>query len=429
MTKFSVEEVSPIERRIKVEVEPEAVRAELKRAYTQLNSRVHIPGFRRGKVPQRILEARFREQVETEVIQHLVEHSYGETIGKSPDLVPVSLPRVTNEELKVGEPFRYQAYVEVKPKIDPKDYEGIEIKRPSTEVPEAQVDAEIERLREAASELVPVEGRDVAEEGDYAVVDFKGTIEGKGFPGGEGQDVTLHVAEGELTQGNAKALAGAKVGEVRELEYTFPKDHRPAELAGKTARFTMTVKALETRKLPELNDELAKNVGAGETLEELRKRVREQLENNAKAEAEHQVREQLIRGLIERNPMEVPNAMVERAADRIVGGMIERLSAQGLDPRRMRIDFERMRESVREPALTEVKRGLLIEAIAEKENLEPTEADFDAKVKQLSETLKTPEDKIRSMLSGPEASRGIRAQIREEKTLAFLESKAKIVES
>ncbi|HCF56828.1 MAG TPA: trigger factor [Myxococcales bacterium] len=429
MTKFSVEEVSPIERRIKVEVEPEAVSAELKRAYKQLNSRVRIPGFRPGKVPQRILEARFRDQVETEVIQQLVEHSYGETVEKSPELMPVSVPRVTNEELKVGEPFRYQAYVEVMPKVEPKDYEGIEIKKPRTEVPESEVDAEIERLREATSELLPIEGRDVAEEGDYAVVDFEGAVEGKAVPGGKGEDATLQIAEGEFTEGKVKALAGAKVGEPREVEYTFPKEHRPAELAGKTAQFKMTIKALKTRKLPELNDELAKNVGAGETLEEMRKQVREHLESSTKAQAEQQVREQIIRGLIERNPLEVPNAMVERAADRMVGNMIERLSAQGIDPRRMRIDFERMRESVREPALTEVKRSLLVEAVAEKEKLEPTEVDLDAKVKQLSEALKTPEDKIRGMLSSPEASRGIRAQIREEKTLAFLEAKAKIVES
>jgi trigger factor len=427
MTTFSVEVVSPIERRIKVEVEPEAVGQEIERAYRQLNSKVRIPGFRPGKVPRRILEARFREQVEADAIQSLVENSYRETILKSPELVPVSSPRVTNEELKAGQPFRYQATVEVRPEIDPKDYEGLELKKAKIEVTDAQVDEEIGKLRDAMAEMVPVEGRDV-QTGDFATVDFEGTADGKPVPGGKGEAAVMEVVEGEFADGKIAALAGAKVGETRELDYTFPADYRMAEMAGKAVHFVVTVKEIKLRKLPELNDQLAKDVGAGETIADLRKRIREEMERRLKSQADQQTREQLIDLLIARNPFEVPSGMVNQQIERKLQQTFERLQSQGIDPRHIKIDFNRMAESMREPATRDVKGALLFDAIAKKERIEVTDSDLEAKVKELAQQLRAPEDAIRSHLLGGEAGQGMRAKLREDKTISLLESKAKLVE-
>lgn len=430
MARFSVEEVSPIERRISVEVAPEAVVAQLEEAYQQLSRRVRVPGFRPGKVPRRILEARFKDQVEADVVQHLVENSFREALIEHPEVLPVAPPRVTdNEGLNPGQPFRYQARIEVKPKLDPKEYEGLELKAGDYAVTDAQVDEQIEKLRDAMAQFVPVEGRVAAQEGDYATIDFEGTIDGKPFKGGKSQDQTAHVASGEFIQGKIAALAGVSVGESKEIDYTFAKDHRLAELAEKTARFKVTLKALKERKVPALDDALAKETGAGETVAELRERILKDLTEQANAKADRERREQLVGGLIQRNPFEVPQAMVERAIDQMLENVMQNFTRQGMDPRRMQINFDRMRDSFRDSAVTEVKGALLLEAIAEKEKLAASAEDVEAKVQELAEQLRMPAEQVRPYLTSGEEGQSLRHRLREEKTLAFLASKAKISQS
>ncbi len=426
MAKFTVEVVSPIERRIKVEVEPERVVAETDRTYKTLSRQVKVPGFRPGKVPRRILEARFKQQVEGEVIQSLVEQSYREALLAHKDLLAVSSPRVTTEDFKEGEPFRYQAHVEVKPEVDPKDYQGLELKKGKDEVADALVDAELTRLRESLSSLIPVEGRTKAEKGDYAAVHYEGTIDGKPFAGSTAKDVTVEIAPGDFAAGNVEELTGATVGETREVPHTFAADHRLAELAGKTAVFKITLDGLKSRKLPELDDQLAKDVGGGQTLAELKDRIRKELTDQATEKVDHDFRDGMMKALIEKNPFELPRSMVDHAADRMIESTLERFSRQGIDPRQMKLDFDRLRESMRPAAETQVRSALLLEAIAKKEQIEVKPEDLDARVKTLAEKLKAPEDKVRSHLLGQDGGEALGHQVREEKTIAFLESKAKI---
>jgi trigger factor len=429
MASFSVEEVSPIERRISVEVSPEQVRSELDQAYKHLSQRVRIPGFRPGKVPRRILEARFKEQVEADVVQHLVEHSYREALGANPEVHPVAPPRVTNEELKPGEPFRYQARVDVKPKVEPKQYEGLPLKKSDTTISDERVEEEIEKLRQAMAVIKPIEGRTTAEQGDLATIDFEGTIDGKTFPGGTSEKVTAQIEDGAFIDGKVPALAGASIGESRDVEYTFPSDYRMAELAGKTAVFKVTLKELKQKDVPALDDALAKEVGAGETVDDLRSRIRKELTEQARNKAEREERDQLIKGLIERNPFEVPQAMIERAIDAMIENALQGLARQGIDPRRMQANFDRMRDSFRDQATTEVKGALLLEAIALKENIEAAQEDLDARIKELAEQLQTPEEQLRTWLMSSEEASNLKFRIREEKTLAFLASKANTSES
>lgn len=427
MAKFQVEEVSPIERRIRIEVDPAVVQVELDSAYKVLSRRVQIPGFRPGRVPRRILEARYKAQVEGDVMQHLVEHSYREAISTRPDLEPVAPPRVTGAEaLKVGEPFRYQANVEIKPKVEPKDYEGLALKKPSVEITDALVDAEIEKLRQSMATLEPIEGRTAAETGDFAVVDWEGAVDGKPFAGGKATDATLEIAPGNFGQGNAPELAGAAIGETREIAHTFEKDHRLAELAGKSGVFKVTLKGLKSKKVPALDDALASASGGGSTLAELKERVRKELTERDTEKAERSVRDQIVAQLIKRNPFDVPRSMIERAIDQMIESALERATRQGLDPRRLGIDIERMRESLRERAETEVRAALLLEAISAKEKIAAEESDLDGRIQELAGKYKMPAEKLRAMLHDEEQLASLSLRIREEKTLAFLESKAAV---
>ncbi|MBI3181071.1 MAG: trigger factor [Myxococcales bacterium] len=422
--KVRVEEVSPIERKLSIEVEQAVVAQELDRAYKALSRQVKIAGFRPGKVPRRILEQRFKEQVEDDVIHQLVQRAFFDAIHEH-KVEAVGAPRVTNEPLKADAPFAFEARVEVKPKVEPKDYKGLALKQAEVKVPDEKVMEQLEQIRRSLSRLEPIEGREVAKAGDFALIDYQGTCEGKEFPGGKAENVTVEIAPGELIEGNVAALEGMKVGEEKETDYPFPPDYRVAEVKGKTARFKLRLRGLKARVIPELNDDFAKEVGGGaQTLEELKVKVRTDLERALKARAATDERDVLVKALAERNPIEVPRAMVERALDVMLEGAFRMLARGGLDPRSMGMDMDRLREDMRGKAELEVKASLLLEAVAEQEGLQATDEDIEKKLEQLAEDSSQALSQVRKRFKGPDERRNLAARIREEKTIEFLKSQA-----
>ena len=347
--KVQVEELSPIERKLSIEVEPERVEDELKRAYSQLSGQVKVAGFRPGKAPRRILEQRYREQVESDVTKRVVERAYYAAIAEH-KVEAVSSPQVTNSKLKPGAPFSFEARVEVKPKLDPKDYQGLSFKHSDATVDEAKVQERLESMRGRMARLEPLEGRDVAQANDFAVVDYEGTLDGKPFAGSTAENITVEITAGELVESNIAALEGAKVGETRELDYTFPADYQDAAVQGKTAHFKVHVKGLKAQVTPALDDDFAKEIGGGDTLDALKAKVRGDLESAAKTQAQQEEREALLKALVEKNPFEVPKAMVERAVEMMLEGALRSLSRGGVDPRRLGLDFNTLREDMRERA-------------------------------------------------------------------------------
>jgi trigger factor len=422
--KVRVEEISPIERKLSIEVESARVADELSRAYQLLSRQVKIAGFRPGKVPRRILEQRFKDQVEGDVIQKVVERAYLEAIREH-KVEAVSNPRVTNDRLQADAPFSFEARVEVKPKLSAKDYKGVALKKPSLEVQDAQVAEQLEQIRKGFSRLEPVSGRDTAQTNDFAIIDYDATVEGKPFPGSKGEGVTVEVKVGELVEAHIAALEGLKIGEKKELDYVFPADYRVEEVKGRTGRFGIELKGLKTQVTPELNDDLAKEVGQGvTTLEELKAKVRGELERAAKAKATAEAREQLITGLLAKNEFEVPKAMVERAVEMMLEGGLRSMAQGGIDVRRLNIDFDSLRNEMRPKALAEVKGTLLFEAIAEQEKIEPTEDEIEKKLEQLAEEGQAPLAAVKKHFKDPEARRGLVLRLREGKTIEFLKSQA-----
>ncbi len=423
--KVQVEELSPIERKLSIEVESAQVVKELERAYGTLSRQVKIPGFRPGKVPRRILEQRYKEQVEDDVVQQLVQKAYVDAIREH-KVEAVSAPQITNPSgIKPEAPFSFEARVEVRPKVEPKDYEGLALTPQETTVGDDKVDARIEDMRQRMGNLVPVEGRDVAQAGDYAVVDFEGTVEGKTFPGSSAQDTHVEVVDGELTEGNVKALEGAKVGETKEISYTFPADYTVEEVRGKAATFKFTVKGLKHQVTPEVNDDLAKELGAGDTVADLKAKVRGQLEKSQKAQAEQKAREEVLEKLVEKNPFDVPRAMVDRAVDAMLRGALRSITQQGIDPRYLQLDFDKLREEMRPKAELEVRGTLLLEAIADKHDIKATDEDVEKKLQELAGESGLDIAQVRQQLRDPEAKEALAMRLREEKTVEFLKAHAK----
>jgi trigger factor len=419
--KVHVETLSPIERKLSIEVEPDQVAAELGRAYHALGERVRLPGFRPGKIPRRILEQRFRGEVEDDVTRRLVERSYLSAIAEN-GVEAVGEPQVTGARLVLDAPFSFQATVEVRPEISPKDYQGLPLKRVTPKLEGAQVEKRLEEIRQRLGRLEPVEDRKAAQLGDFAVVDYQGTVEGQPFEGGSGEGVTVEVASGEVTAGNVEMLVGLSVGEAREVSATFPAGH---SRAGQTATFRFTLKGLKRRVVPPLDDELAREVGGGPTLEALRTRIRSELETAAKSEAARGERDQLVKALIDRNPFPVPKAMVERGVEAMLEGALRSLARGGVDPRALNLDFEALRGEMRPRAETEVRGALLLEAIAQAEKLTVQPAEVDARIEQLAKESEQPISQVRKAFKESSQRRGLELRIREEKTVEFLRSRAK----
>ena len=423
--KVTVEDLSSIEKKLSVEVPPEQVAAELDRAYNTLSRQVKIAGFRPGKVPRRILEQRFREQVEDDVIQRVVERSYLNAI-KDNKVEVVSRPQVTNGALKPNEPFTYQARVEVKPKLEVKDYKGLALKKAERTVPDSDVTEQLQTLRENASRLEPIEDRKVAQPGDFAIIDYTASIEGKPFPGSEAQDVTVEVAPGELVSSKIAALEGVEVGSAKDIDYAFASDYRVEEVRGKVARFHVTVKGLKKKVTPELDDSFAKEVGGGaQTLDELKTKVKDDLQQSVSAKADAQEREELLKALIEKNAFEVPTSMVERALDSMLEGAVRNLARSGLDPRMLDLDFGKIREELRERAVREVKGALILEAMARQENITTDDAEVNARMERLATETGQPLSVVRKHFRDPDERESLALRLREEKSVEFLKANAK----
>ncbi|HZZ85821.1 MAG TPA: trigger factor [Anaeromyxobacteraceae bacterium] len=425
--KIEVEAVSPVEKKVTVEVDPERVSKELDRAYTGLGRRVKLKGFRAGHVPRAVLERHFRDEVEKQVVDTVVNASFGEAVAQH-DLQPVGSPRVdvTEPGLAAGQPFRYSARVEVKPRLEPKDYKQLEVTRKPAEVTDQMVSDELTRIQESLSRLVPVEGRFDAQTGDYAVIDHEGTIAGQPFEGGKAEGVTVKVEAGDLSAGFIPQLAGVKLGDSAELDQTFPADQGYEPLRGKTAHFKVTLRELKSRQVPALDDQLAKEMGLGgvETLDALKARIREDLGKREAQRAEAELKDAVIKAALARNEFEVPPAMVEHAIDVMLQGAFSRFARQGIDPRQLDLDVGRLRADLREQALLQVKGALLLESIADAEKIEVGEEDLQAELARMSGEMGIPLAKLQQQMKGGSARAALMNRLREDRALAFLTSAA-----
>lgn len=424
MTQSRVEDLSPVVKKVSVELAPDRVQAALESAYTTVSRTVKLKGYRQGHVPRRLVERFYGDDVKKDVAQKLVTGSIHEALLEH-KLDPVAPPRVENGAIEPGQPFKYTATVEVRPHVDPKDYEGLSVPKIDAEVPDAEVEERIEELRKGQSMFVPIEGREVAETGDYASCDYEGFVDGTALKGAKRENVLLEVVPGSLLENKAEGLLGVKIGESRELAVTFPTDYQVEDLRGKEAKFQVAVKGLKKRDIPALDDAFVQDLGGEQkTVSDLRAKVKEEMVAQKKERAEQEQREQVLAALVEKNPIEAPPALVERNVDAMLQGMLEGFMRRGIDPRQMGVNLDRLRDDLRTRALLEVKGYLLLEAIAEKEKVEVSEDDLSKHFDKLSVELNQPADKIRATLRRNDSLDSLTARLRQDKALAWLLSKA-----
>ena len=421
--KVQVEDVSSIEKRLSIEVDPSLVEKELTAAYTNLSRQVKVPGFRPGKIPRRILEQKFKTEVEADVVKRVQLLGFIDAL-KETNVAAVGDPSFSGGKIEAQKPFSYSARVEVKPIVNAKDYKGLELPKIDSSISEERVTEQLDRMLAQRTEVVAVEGRDTVQKGDLVVIDFDATKAGAAFPGNTGRDVTVEVAPGELIEGNLPQLEGAKKGAKLELDYTFPADYRVEEIKGQVAHFVVTVKELKAKKVPALDLEFAKAMGE-ESPEALKARIRRDLEKAAKNRGEVDERDALFKALIEKNPIEVPTAMVNRGVDFMLENALGGLMRSGMDPNMLQLDWGKLRDELRPKAALEVRGQLLLEAVAKEEKIEATDAEVDARMEKLATDAGVTLDVVKKQYGSAEARDSLKNRTKEEKVIAFLKQHAK----
>jgi len=415
--------LSPVLVEFAVEVEIERVRNEFDKTFADLAKGAKVKGFRPGKAPRRVLLHMFGNRVAADVAKRLVDETFPQAVSQQA-IQPVSAPAVEQAKLERDKPFTYKARVEVIPEVAEVKYEGLTAKRPSVEATEEQIDKELEGLRRAFSTLEPLERPRPIESGDVVMVDFSVEAEGKDVPEAGAQDFQAEVGSGTLLSGIEEALLGKQVGQEAVAEIEMPPAHPARALRGRLAKFTLNVKDVKRRVLPELDDEFAKDAGDYETLEELKQHLKERVERTLKEQMENKVAEQLVVELVKKNPIPIPNALVEQqmrltekevlAQARAAGQPI----AQGLG--------EELRSRIRVDSEVKVRAGLLMAAIAKAEGIKIGEKQIEEGLNELAEQTGKALAKLKAEYRPPEKRQMLIGMILENKVLDLIESKAQI---
>jgi trigger factor len=377
--KTEITELPESRVRIDASVEPEDVRRHLDRAATQLGRELRIPGFRKGKVPpQMVLQRVGREAVLEQALRDALPEWYERAVLEA-GVSTIGDPKLDVSELpEEGEPLELSIEIGVRPEAKLGDYRGVEVGRAEPDVPEDAIQAELERMREGFASLNPVERE--AAEGDFLLIDYRGFVDGEQFEGGEGKDQLLELGSGSLVEGFEEALAGASAGDDREVEVKFPEDYRAEQLAGKDARFEVSVREVREKRLPELDDEFAIEASEFDSVDALRADITEKLRSAAEQRSEEQFREAAVEAAVANAEVEIPDELVDARAEELYHRFEHRLSHQGIDPamfaQMQGSSREELVENVKPEALASLRRESVLAAIADAETVEVSDDDL-----------------------------------------------------
>jgi trigger factor len=422
--KVDIDELSPVQRKVRVELPAETVADEFSRAYKNLGRRVRVRGFRTGKIPRPVLQGIYGDEVKGEVRSHLVEESLAEIVRER-GLQIVSRPELESNDLRETESFSFSAVFEIKPQIEVKDYLGLPIEKPRIAVTEAQVDEALRRLQENHARLEPVADREVVEKGDFVTLDFEGSLDGKPFSGGKAQNYVLEVGAGQAVAQFEEAVVGLKLGERKTVSVTYPEDFPNKEIAGRVVEFSLVAHEIKRKVLPALDDDFAKDHGECASLEELKNRLRQRLQEEMTRYQTDDLKEQALSRLIERHSFSIPQAMVERQTRYLMERYQNQMGAQRTE---QPAPMEEVRKTLEERAMRQVRATLLVEKIAELEKIEVSDKEVQERVDLLARAAGEQAKNLREYYARSEARDDLRTQMIFDRALGFLLDRATVRE-
>ncbi len=412
-----------VKREISVEIPADEVARETEVIIQKYQKVARLPGFRAGHVPASIIKQRFGEEVKSDVVEALVPKYFRREAEKQ-GLMPVSQPRVTDLHIHDSEPLRFKASFEVMPEIPVEGYKELRADKPEIAVNDEEVEQALDNVREQHATFTSVEGRPLAD-GDFA----QASLDGRPKDGQATKDANpVHMDEVLVEIGGKNTmpeftehLRGASAGAERTFEVNYPQDASDKRLAGKTFSYTVKIHAIKQKSLPELNDEFAKELGEFTSMDAVKREIRENMEAEKRHTAEHEAKDKLVAELVKRNEFEVPESLVERQIDLRLERGLRALAAQGMKMEDMKkMDLPRLRVGQREQALQDVKSSLLLERIAELENITVSDHELNQEVEALAKQTKQTPEAVRARLTQDGGLDRIRNRIRSEKALNFL---------
>ncbi|HEV3482491.1 MAG TPA: trigger factor [Candidatus Acidoferrales bacterium] len=418
-------------REVELEIPAENVAKATEKVARDIARIARIPGFRPGKAPITLVRRRFAGDIQGEVVQSLVPE-YLERALDEKKLVPVARPEVDKVEFKEGEPLKFRAIFEVLPEFELGDYKNLQVQVDEIDVGDAQVDKTLEEMRERAATFVPVEGR-AARDGDSVLIKLIGTPSGGGEPV-QADNVLVPLGAEETLPVFSEKLRGAATGETKRFDAQYPDDYPDPKLKGKTYDYSVEVQGIKEKKLPELNDEFAKDAAGAEgsqlsgiaTLEDLRKKIRESLDAEKEHREKAQAREKVLDTLVNQHDFPVPEALIESQMDSRLERVVRSLAAQGVDPRGMNVDWTALRRQQRERAIADVKAELLLDRIASAENIDVSDEEVEKEITALAERSGESATALRARLTKQGALDRMKSKLRSDKTVDSLYRTARI---
>mgnify|MGYP001034630537 CR=1 FL=1 len=423
------EKIEDSKIRLEIEVPTDEVDKALEKAYRKVVKEVTLPGFRKGKVPRRILESRFGPEVlHEDALEILVPPAYEEAL-KEAEIDPINQPNFELVQIEEGKPLQFNAVVEVLPPVELGEYKGLDAEKEEVAVDDMQIEHHLYMLQQQNARLVPRE-EDEANEGDILTIDFKGSIDGESFEGGEAENYSLELGSNTFIPGFEEQLIGTKVDEEKEVKVKFPDNYGKEDLAGKEAVFEVKVKQIKEKQLPELDDEFVKEVSECETLEEMKEDLKEKMLKSAEEQSKNKLEESLILKVTEASNVNPPAVLVDRQIDRMLNDMENYLRYQGMGLDQF-LELsgkskEDMREERREEAEKQAKANLVLDAIAKKEGFTIEDSEIDDKIAEIAESYNDDPERIKEILEKQGRLPVIQEELRIRKAIDLLVSEANI---
>ncbi|MGM0470972.1 MAG: trigger factor [Bacillota bacterium] len=421
--KFSQEEIEENKVKLDVEVEAEETNKALDEAYKKVVQDVDIDGFRKGKVPRKVLEAKYgKEVLHKDALDILLPKFYRQAVEKA-DIEPIDQPDITDVSIEEDTPTTFTAEVEVKPEVELGEYTELGLEEEPEEITEEDVEMELNTKQEQFAQLKEAD-HDEVQDGDFVIIDFEGYVDGETFEGGSAEEYTLEIGSESFIPGFEEQLIGAEVGEEVEVDVTFPEEYQQEDLAGEGAIFKVDVKEIKEKEVPELDDELAAEIGDFDSLDELKADTRSKLEEEAAEKADNLLKNELIKQVTENAEVNIPETMIENELDMMINNMKQRLQQQGMDFEQylsvMGKEEEDFRDEQREEARNQVKSTLVLDAIAEEEDINVTDEELENKIEEIAQQQDQEPEMVKAMLQMQGQYESLADNMRNEKVINFL---------
>jgi len=423
--KVELTDISECKKSLDFEIPQDVVDHEIGHVAQEFARKAKVPGFRPGKAPVAVIKTRYKDEIASEVMQHILPRSFSEAV-KERNLDLVADPSFENIDFSSGAPLKFKAVFEIYPHLSITNYVGIPSQKKHAIVEESEIDATIKKLQDDMSELTPVEEDRPIRESDFAEISFHGVVEGE-----EEQPIVTDKAVVEIGGPSTlkeftENLTGLKQNDEKDFTVTYNAGYPEKRLAGKSVNYHVKVEGIKEKKLPELNDEFAQSIGEYKTFDELRSKIRADMEKHKSEHANEELREKLLEWLEENNAFEVPSSLVDRQIQVRMQRMVRELARQGVNPQRLDVDWEKIREDQRKQSVRDVRGSLILQYIADKEKIDVKDQEIDAEIERIATEANKPAEKIREVLGRDSGLARLRDQILNKKTLDFLQEHARI---